>query len=88
MAKFRPSSGHEFDMFYASFCRHCQFEKEYRKSGVNGCEIIAKTMIMDVEDNEYPKEWVYKNGIPYCTAYTDNVVPIRCDKTVDMFGGG
>jgi hypothetical protein len=48
------------------FCDRCALDKN------EDCEILAKTFYLDVDDPEYPKEWVadekYEN--PTCTAFT------------------
>jgi hypothetical protein len=39
------------------------------------CPIVGKTMAFRVSDVEYPNEWVYRDGVPTCTAYTEHVWP-------------
>lgn len=74
MIGFKPVSVYEHELFYACVCRHCECDREYRKTGFNGCDIIPKTMIYDLGDPEYPSEWIYRNNMPVCTAFKDNVV--------------
>jgi len=47
---YRPSNGTEGMGFFERWCDRCRKEPD--------CPIIADTMIYDVDDSEYPKEWV------------------------------
>ena len=62
--KYRPPNGTEGDMFMDKFCFQCQHDDiEANKL----CEIIARTMVFDVDEEEYPDEWQYdKDGNPVC----------------------
>ena len=91
---YRPGSGTEGMAFDEVWCAHCERDREYREEGpdaapVIGCQIIADTFAFEIDDQNYPKEWVYgRDGKPCCTAFTtDPKKPIRCDKTIDMFDG-
>lgn len=93
--KFRPSNGTMGDCFFAGWCFQCQRDKAMRE-GANidecddneRCDIIAQTMIHDVDDPEYPIEWQYdKNGEPCCTAFVplgDTVPAPRCEHTMEL----
>jgi len=36
------------------------------------CEILRNTMAFDVDDPEYPREWIYdESGKPCCTAFKE-----------------
>lgn len=90
---YRPGSGTEGMSFDEAWCEHCTRDAEYRNGGPDAdpaiaCQIIADTFAFDVNDPRYPKEWVYdRKGQPCCTAFTtDPTKPVRCDKTIDMFG--
>lgn len=90
---YRPGSGTEGMSFDDHWCDHCTRDQAYREGGDNadpalGCPIIADVFAFDVTDPKYPKEWVYdRNGVPCCTAFTtDPSKPVRCDKTLDLFG--
>lgn len=90
---YRPGSGTEGMAFDEHWCDHCARDAEYRKDpdsdpSFTGCQIIADTFAYDIDDPRYPKEWVYgRDGVPRCTAFTtDPKKPIRCDKTLDLFG--
>lgn len=39
-------------------------------NGERQCEILADSMVFDVNDEEYPKEWIYgDDGKPTCTKH-------------------
>lgn len=91
---YRPGSGTEGMAFDEVWCDHCTRDRPYRDDpdnldpGFHGCQIIADTFAYEITDPNYPKEWVYgRDGRPCCTAFTtDPSKPVRCDKTLDMFG--
>jgi hypothetical protein len=65
--KFRPSNGTEGDLFMFAHCWQCAHE--------NNCEIIGKTMLYAVEDEEYPAQWQYgDDGQPTCTEFESAVI--------------
>lgn len=68
---YRPSNGSEGDFFQAKYCNRCDNDWLFRTFGEGtGCHILAKTLIFDTRDEEYPKEWVYNDaGRPVCTAF-------------------
>lgn len=69
---YRPSNGTEGCWFQAEFCENCHRDREYQESGGNapGCEILLETMIHDIGEPEYPREWITGGGAgPRCTAY-------------------
>lgn len=48
--------------FMNYFCFRCKMEKD--------CEILSDTLVYDVDDQKYPKEWTYDNdGDPVCEAF-------------------
>ena len=63
--KYRPSNGTEGIYFMEKFCDKCYYDRN------SDCEILARTLIFDVNDPEYPKEWTYKNNSPVCTKFKD-----------------
>ena len=68
---YQPSNHTEGDIFRSRFCDQCPRDAAYRAdpdSGI-GCTIIADTMALNPGDKHYPKEWIYKDGEPTCTAF-------------------
>jgi hypothetical protein len=60
--------------FIEAFCWNCANEKWIHtfKDGDKKCDILSRSMIYRVEDEEYPKEWIYdENGKPTCTAWKE-----------------
>lgn len=93
--KYQPSNGTEGEFFFSAWCAHCAHDKSMRDGKhidecEEGeiCEIIGATMRFNVEDPEYPKEWVYgMDGQPMCSAFVplgDKPV-FRDPLTIDMF---
>lgn len=66
---YRPSNGTEGRMFMAEWCWKCA-----RDAGHN-CAILARTLALDEDDPEYPKEWIKQAddadcpGSARCTAF-------------------
>ena len=70
--KYQPSNGTDGCAFVERFCEHCIHEKfiHTQKGDDKKCNIFTKTLVYDVKDKEYPKEWVYdENDNPTCTAW-------------------
>lgn len=89
MTRYRPSNTTEGDAFYSRWCTHCERDRANREDEcAAGCKILSLTMLFDVDDPEYPSEWVIcERKIPRCTAYVPEGEPIqeRCAHTLDMF---
>ncbi len=66
---YRPSNGTEGAMFQSVFCERCKRDNLNQNTGEGGCEILLRTMLHEVEDEEYPKEWVQKENKAMCTAF-------------------
>lgn len=92
---YQPGSGTEGELFFDSWCRHCERDKS-----MNGakpfdecddnelCDIIARSMAFSPDvDDEYPREWIYGEHGPCCTAFlrAGDEVKHRCELTADMF---
>lgn len=62
---YRPSNSSDGESFMAYFCDNCI------KSEGRSCEIIMLSMCFDVDDPEYPKEWLRntENFNTTCTAF-------------------
>lgn len=52
MEKYRPSSGTVGMMFQERFCCRC------KKDADSSCVIVLRSMLHDIDDPEYPTEWV------------------------------
>lgn len=65
--KYRPSNGTEGMIFMEEWCDNCLNQPESSDDGE--CEILGRTLIYGINEPEYPTEWIYKDGIPTCTAY-------------------
>jgi len=80
--KFRPSNGTQGAAFLEDWCATCERDIS------SDCQILADSLMYDVDDEKYPVEWCYQGNAPVCTAYVPKGAPIpqRCEKTLDMFG--
>ena len=61
---YRPSNSDEGDWFEAQFCDCCERQADYP-----GCYIKRKALMYHAGDVRYPKEWIYDEGKPTCTAF-------------------
>lgn len=72
---YRPPNGISGEFFMEKFCYRCKRDAPYQDSGnsEDGCEIIIRTMIFDVGNDEYPTEWISDDDCglvnPRCTAF-------------------
>lgn len=68
---YRPCNGGEGRDFMARWCERCVHDAACQTDpNALGCEIIADTMALDVDDDDYPREW--RQGGPEgprCTAF-------------------
>lgn len=74
MSAYKPTYYEEYDIFYGNLCIHCSNDIEFRRTGKNGCEIFARAQVYDIDQDEYPSEWVIINDMPFCVAFKTNVV--------------
>lgn len=74
---YRPSNGTEGESFIEDWCGTCKRDKAFRDGGMQdgslGCPIVADTLMYDVDDPKYPKEWIMQwrkadDGEGYCRA--------------------
>lgn len=61
---YRPSNGSEGLWFQGEFCDRCS-----RWSEETGCDIANRTFWHQIDEPEYPKEWVEGDDGPRCTAF-------------------
>lgn len=70
-SKYRPSNGTEGELFQGAYCHRCKHDKFDGEDG-ESCRILIETFAWDVEDEEYPKEWIIAtDGQPTCTAFEE-----------------
>lgn len=70
--KYRPSNGTEGEAFVYTHCYHCIHGKYEHTGDVNDspCDILSRSFFCDINDKDYPEEWVYDdNNRPTCTAW-------------------
>jgi hypothetical protein len=61
---YRPPNGEDGMIFMETFCDRCS------KDITNACTILFGSLSYDIDDPEYPKEWVYDaDRNPTCTAF-------------------
>ena len=64
--KFRPSNGTVGEAFMDDWCGTC--------AGYRNCTIHQKAMLYQIDEPEYPVEWIYDaDGEACCTAH----VPVK-----------
>lgn len=70
MKKYCPSNGTEGMWFTGKFCDNCIHDNPDYNAKAPRCEILTLTMILDVTDKDYPKEWIYnEENKPTCTKF-------------------
>lgn len=81
---YRPSNGTEGMIFMEKFCDKCK-----KNNTGDGCKILADSLCFEVNEPEYPKEWVYdENNKPTCTSFTTETVKrkkVYNDNDGDLF---
>lgn len=61
---YQPCNGSEGRAFMAQWCERCTKDENHE------CEIVAWTMAVDVDDDDYPREWRQDGPKgPRCTAF-------------------
>lgn len=67
---YRPSNGTEGEIFYDNWCVRC-----HREAGASKCRIYGRSMMYNIGDKGYPKEWIRDvgpwPGNPRCTAFEE-----------------
>jgi len=64
---YRPSSGTEGVMFESSWCNKCTLQPTDSKDG--SCTLLESMFCFDLDDPEYPKEIIRRDGVAMCTAF-------------------
>ena len=66
---YQPSNHTEGDIFQLKYCQKCARDAYNLDSGTGkNCTILVDTMAFNPGDKHYPKEWIYRDGEPTCTA--------------------
>lgn len=66
--RYRPANGTEGRDFMNQFCFRC-LQDTFDEDG-NSCPILLATLVNNVDEPDYPEEWVHdEEGIPMCTAF-------------------
>lgn len=63
---YRPSNGTDGSIFEAEFCNRC-----HRGNRSLMCSILSRVMLYDIGEKGYPKEWIYTEQGPTCTAFEE-----------------
>jgi len=81
---YQPSNGIEGACFMELFCDRCTRDAAFRAGTGDSCEIVANTMVYSVDDEAYPREWIYgPDDAPTCTAFEAEAAIIT-DKQVGI----
>lgn len=72
---YRPSNGDAGDAFIAKFCEKCARDGED-----NPCFILGRALGHNIDDPDYPPEWVQDEQGPRCTAFTLEASPDEVDR--------
>jgi len=73
---YHPSNGVEGEIFMDTYCSRCERDRAYREGIGDSCPIIAATMVFDIGDPGYPREWIMDaNDEPTCTAFARSPEP-------------
>ena len=67
---YRPSNGTEGMAFQNQFCDRCA-KNPISMDAKNQCNILLKTLIYDVSDKKYPKQWHYTENGPICSSFRE-----------------
>lgn len=85
--KYRPSNGTEGEGFICAFCANCERDRGFWDGTGEGCGIVARTLIYDVDNPEYPGEWTYtEGGEPTCTAFVQLGSRVPTDSELEAQG--
>jgi hypothetical protein len=70
---YRPSNDTEGEIFIARWCNRCVKSDPDPNTEID-CDILSRSFWYNINDPEYPKEWVIDDAddvreIGYCTAF-------------------
>lgn len=87
MKPYQPSNGTEGIAFIEEYCMDCIKDNEENEIF---CPILTKTFVSDVNDDDYPKEWICDDDgkNPRCTAFTteEELIIPQDTETMNLFG--
>lgn len=66
---YRPSCGSEGMDFMERWCAKCWRDAAFQAGDGDGCIIAANAIAWDIDDAEYPAEWIEDATGPRCTAF-------------------
>lgn len=66
--KYQPSNGTEGSWFMGKYCMNC-IHCDPDSNGDKQCNILLRVLCYNINDPEYPEEWVYENNEPKCTSH-------------------
>ena len=87
--RYCPSNGTDGEGFMGRFCEHCERDRAVweREDYEGGCDILARALAFDVEDDDYPDEWTYTTeGKPTCTAFVPLGTRLPLDSDLEAAG--
>lgn len=78
--QFEPTGPRDEESFHALLCADCERDATWRDTEEvgSGCLVLAQAFQCEAKDS--PKEWIWKDGKPYCKAY---VRPGECVLCID-----
>lgn len=93
---YQPCNGSEGIEFTGTWCGKCARDKSMSEGAPleecdddERCDLIANSMAYDIEEEGYPKEWIYaQDGQPCCTAFVEvgqPIPPSADDLTLNLF---
>ena len=72
MGKFKQSNSDQGSCFESDYCLNCRRYRRSKQTDDYYCRIRLYTFAYDIDDPEYPSEWIYQeDGSPTCTAFDD-----------------
>jgi hypothetical protein len=84
---YRPSNGTEGEGFMCRFCMECERDRAFWEEDGDGCEIAARSLIFDTDEEGYPTEWRYdEKGEPTCTAFVALGKPVPTEREQEAAG--
>lgn len=68
---YRPSNGTEGMIFDDRWCSNCARDAAWREDdSKEPCGILSRTFLYEIDDPDYPTEWIEDDAGPRCTAFS------------------